>query len=114
MSEYIVRVTGFPGVMKREVIGELIRCKDCIYYDPPHVEKNGERIEYSVMPEYAFDALAVGLVSAKYGVNVGGRCLRDYNVGYLEDKRVFVSETNYCGRAEVRTDGRSDQQTGGD
>lgn len=29
MSEYIVRVTGFPGVMKREMVSELVRCKEC-------------------------------------------------------------------------------------
>ena len=83
---------------------EIIRCKDCKYYDPPHVENNGERIEYSEMPKDAFDVLGVGLVSAEYGINIGGRCLRDYNVGYSEDKRVFVPETNYCGRAERRAD----------
>lgn len=81
---------------------EIIRCKDCIYYDSPHVENNGERIEYSEMPEDAFDVLGTGLVSLEYGINIGGRCLRDYNAGYSEDKRVFVPETNYCGRAERR------------
>ena len=84
---------------------EIIRCKGCIYYDPPHVENNGERIEYSEMPEDAFDVLGAGFVSSEYGINIGGRCCRDYNVGYSEDKRVFVPETNYCGRAERRTDG---------
>lgn len=84
---------------------KIIRCKDCTYYDPPHVENNGERIEYSEMPKDAFDVLGVGLVSAEYGINIGGRCLRDYNVGYSEDKRVFVPETNYCGRAERKNDG---------
>lgn len=29
MSEYIVRETGYPGAVKQEVIGELVRCKDC-------------------------------------------------------------------------------------
>ena len=33
MSEYIVRETGYPGVVKQEVIGELVRCKDCKYWD---------------------------------------------------------------------------------
>ena len=45
-----------------------------------------------------------GLVNVEYGINVGGRCCRDYNVGYSEDKRVFVSEQNYCGRARRRRD----------
>lgn len=33
MSEYIVRETVFPGAVKHEVIGELVRCKDCKYHD---------------------------------------------------------------------------------
>ena len=29
MSEYIVRETGYPGTLKQEIVGELVRCKDC-------------------------------------------------------------------------------------
>lgn len=31
MSEYIVRETGYPGQLKQEIVGELVRCKDCKY-----------------------------------------------------------------------------------
>lgn len=34
MAEYIVRETGYPGAVKQEIVGELVRCKDCKYYDP--------------------------------------------------------------------------------
>ena len=85
---------------------EIIRCKDCIYYDPPHVKNNGVRYEYDEMPADAFDALGTGLVNAEYGINIGGRCCVDYYCkNYSDDKRVFVREDNYCGRAERRTDG---------
>lgn len=30
MGEYIVRETGYPGTLKKEVVGEIVRCKDCI------------------------------------------------------------------------------------
>ena len=80
--------------------GELIRCKDCIYYDPPHIENDGQRYEYKDMPPEAFDPITKKYVSVAYGINMGGRCCRDYECGYSEDKRVFVTETNYCGRAE--------------
>ena len=87
---------------------EIIRCKDCIYYDPPHVENNGVRYEYDEMPADAFDALGTGLITAEYGINIGGRCCVDYYCkNYSDDKRVFVREDNYCGRAERRTDGRN-------
>ena len=32
MSEYIVRETGYPGAVKQEVVGELVRCKDCRHF----------------------------------------------------------------------------------
>ena len=88
---------------RRKGLG-IVRCKNCIYYDPPHVENNGVRYEYAEMTKEAFDKLGTGLVSTEYGVNVGGRCTRDYNTGYDDDKRVYVPENNYCGRAERRTE----------
>jgi len=88
---------------RRKGLG-IVRCKNCIYYDPPHVENNGVRYEYAEMPKEAFDELGTGLVNVEYGINVGGRCTRDYNTGYDDDKRVYVPENNYCGRAERRTE----------
>ena len=29
VREYIVREMGFPGVIKQETVGEIVRCKDC-------------------------------------------------------------------------------------
>ena len=29
MSEYIVRETGYPGRIKKEIIGRLVKCKEC-------------------------------------------------------------------------------------
>jgi hypothetical protein len=89
---------------ERREAPEIIRCGECIYYDPPHVENNGVRYEYTEMPADAFDVLGTGLVTTEYGINVGGRCCRDYNAGYDDDKRVYVPENNFCGRAERRTD----------
>ena len=83
---------------------EIIHCGECIYYDPPHVEKEDARYEYSEMPKEAFDVLGTGLVSMEYGINIGGRCCVDYYCkSYSDDKRVYVREDNYCGRAERRT-----------
>lgn len=31
MSEYIIRETGYPGTIKTETVGELVRCMDCKY-----------------------------------------------------------------------------------
>ena len=29
MSEYIILETGYPGAIKKKVVAELVRCKDC-------------------------------------------------------------------------------------
>lgn len=32
MAEYIIRETGYPGTLKQEIVGELVRCRDCRHY----------------------------------------------------------------------------------
>ena len=32
MAEYIVRETGYPGTLKQEIVGELVRCRGCKHY----------------------------------------------------------------------------------
>ena len=89
---------------------EIIHCGECVHYDPPHVENEGVRYEYSEMPKEAFDVLGTGLVSVEYGINIGGRCCVDYYCkNYPDDKRVYVPKDNYCGRAERRTDDKTDK-----
>ena len=82
----------------------IIRCKDCKYYDPPHINDNGKRIEYSdLSTEPAFQevfGIDEHIVSAKYGVNVGGRCTVDYHNGYSEDKRVYRQDNDFCSHGE--------------
>lgn len=41
MSEYIVRETGYPGAIKQETVGELVRCKDCRWYEIYKLKKDG-------------------------------------------------------------------------
>lgn len=77
---------------------DICFCRECIYYDPPHVDDNGKRIEYKDLPEEAFDTLGTGLVNISYGVNIGGRCCVDYNCGYAEDKRVYRAEDDFCSK----------------
>ena len=79
---------------------DLVRCGECVHYDTPHVENNGERIEYADLPKEAFGGLITGFVTMSYGINVGGRCTVDYNIGYGEDKRVFRNEGDYCSRGK--------------
>lgn len=77
---------------------DIVRCGECVYYDPPHVDDKGKRIEYKDLPKEAFDTLGTGLVNLSYGINVGGRCCVDYNCGYAEDKRVYRAEDDFCSK----------------
>lgn len=39
MAEYIVSETVYPLATRQEVVCELIRCKDCKYFELDHFEK---------------------------------------------------------------------------
>jgi len=76
---------------------KIIRCEDCIYFDPAHVEKDGLRYEYKDMPEEAYGPFGIpGCVTVKYGINVGSRCTCE------QDKLVFRQRNDFCSRAEMR------------
>lgn len=32
MAEYIVRESGYPGTIKKEIVGEIVRCRDCKHF----------------------------------------------------------------------------------
>lgn len=105
LQEHTQTAEWLKELAERRKQPEIIHCGECVYYDPPHVENEGVRYEYSEMPKEAFDVLGTGLVSAEYGINIGGRCCVDYYCkNYSDDKRVYVPEDNYCGRVERRTD----------
>lgn len=76
----------------------VVRCRECIHWKPPHVLQNdGTEREYN--PETDIDSLGLLMVTTDVGINVGGKCYVDANVGYADDKTVFRTEDNYCGKA---------------
>lgn len=51
VREYIVREVWYPGAVKQELVGELVRCKDCKWGE----EKFGNiecNVDMNVPPEY--------------------------------------------------------------
>lgn len=76
----------------------VVRCGECIHWKPPHVLQNdGTEREYN--PETDTDGFGLLMVTVDVGINVGGKCYVDHNTGYDEDKTVFRTEDNYCGKA---------------
>lgn len=95
---------------KRGKMFEVVRCKDCVYYHKAHVKlDDGTELDYDsdVVKEYQQKRKESGdpfwdMVCADLGMNVGGRCERDNNQGYAEDKAVFRSETDFCSKARAK------------
>lgn len=50
MAEYIVRETGYPGTLKQEIVGELVRCRDCEWYKTNYTWNGKERKVCGIEP----------------------------------------------------------------
>lgn len=68
---------------------EIVRCKDCKWYDPPHIKYNdGTRENVDEDTEW---------VTADIGINVGGQCKNIFKIHcYCEDMTVCREPTDYC------------------
>ena len=83
---------------------DLVRCKDCSYWKPPHIRLNdGKQRLYRESDKG--DVLLNKYVSSDVGINIGGKCWVDHNKGYGRDMRVFRSENDYCSQAIRLPDG---------
>lgn len=96
-EEAITEIDNAPAVDAVEVV----RCEKCWYYHKPHVLcDDGTEKDYSEFPKEAFGI--AGLVNGKYGINIGGKCEREKNCGYAEDKSVFRKPDDFCSYGERR------------
>lgn len=71
---------------------EVVRCKDCIYFQPDFVLSNdGERRPYTQEEKES----GFGYVSIDKGINCGSRCERH---GYWEENKipVWFNENDFC------------------
>lgn len=90
---------------------EIIRCKDCQHWKPPHVELTDGR-QRSYKEDDKNDSFGIGVfgVSLDVGINIGGRCWFEYNRGYGRDMRVWRGENDFCSRAEKLPDGMTSEK----
>ena len=84
-------------------VGELVRCKDCEYYNPPHIQHNdGTRTDYPTK-----------IVTCDIGTNVGGQCEHPFPKTYctnherenpddLQNLVIFRNPTDFCSRAKMK------------
>jgi hypothetical protein len=77
---------------------EVVRCKDCIYFQPDFVLTNdGERRPYTQEEKES----GFGYVSMEKGINCGSRCERH---GYWEENKipVWFGENDFCSYGELK------------
>ena len=89
---------------------EIVRCKDCKWYDPPHIEyKDGTRKDYPKEPFVTFDI----------GTTVGGKCMANNEIyctahnredpDDYEDIVMFRNPDDYCSFGERKgSEGKND------
>ena len=97
-----------PGWCPMKEQPEIIRCKECQHWKPPHVELTDGR-QRSYKDGDKNDPFGIG-VSLDVGINIGGRCWLEYNRGYGRDMRVWRGEKDYCSRAEKLPDGMTSEE----
>lgn len=87
---------------------EIVRCKDCCHWKPPHIRLNdGKQRAYKKGDKE--DPFGIG-VSTDVGLNVGGMCWVDHNCGYGRDMRVHRSKDDFCSRADKLPDGTTGEE----
>ena len=101
-------ITSFQNGIEVGDRKELVRCKDCCHWKPPHIRLNdGKQRAYKKGDKEG--PLGLG-VSMDVGLNVGGMCWVDHNCGYGRDMRVFRSKDEFCGRADKLPDGTTGEE----
>lgn len=82
-----------------QIAQEVVRCKDCIYFQPEFILTNdGERRPYTEQ-----EIKNGKIVSMDVGINCGSRCER---FGYWEENRfpVWFGENDFCSYGKEVTD----------
>ena len=82
-------------------VAEVVRCKDCIYWQKPQVKlKDGTYRDYTEEETKAGE-----IVDGSVGINVGSFCAK-YNYYHINRIPQFMGENDFCSKA-VRMDGRT-------
>ena len=81
-------------------VAEVVRCKDCIYWQRPQVKlKDGTYRDYEP-GEYVN---GFGCVEVSVGINVGAFCAK-YDKWHTNAIHQFMSENDFCSKGAKRTE----------
>ena len=85
------RIAELKDKIENRTLKEVVRCKDCVYFQPEYVEmENKERRPYTK------EEIKNGkFVSLEKGINCGSRCER---FGYWDENQypVWFNENDFC------------------
>ena len=112
--EYIIKINDNDlvdsnGNKRVEEIRELIRCKDCQHWKPPHIVLNDGKQRLYIKGKEPTDLFGIG-VTNDVGINIGGKCWKEHNCGYGRDMRVFRNADDYCSRADKLPAGTTNEE----
>ena len=102
LFDVIERLAELEDKIENGTLAEVVRCKDCVYFQPAYVEtKNKERRPYTE------EEIKNGkFVTMEKGINCGSRCER---FGYWDKNSypVWFNENDFCSygksKAEAET-----------
>ena len=81
---------------------EVVRCKDCIYWQRPQVKlKDGTYRDYE--PGEYENGSIFGGVELSVGINVGAFCAK-YDKWHTNAIHQFMSENDFCSKGEKRAE----------
>lgn len=81
---------------------EVVRCKDCIYWQKPQVElHDGTYRDYE--PEEYDNGSMFGGVELSVGINVGSFCAK-YDKWHGNSIHQFMGENDFCSKGEKRAE----------
>ena len=87
----ILRLQELEDKIENGTLKEVVRCKDCVYFQPEYVEmENKERRPYTE------EEIKNGkFVSIEKGINCGSRCER-FNYWKKNSYPVWFNENDFC------------------
>ena len=99
-NEVVQRLAELEDKIENGTLQEVIRCKDCVYFQPEYVEmENGERRPYTEQ-----EIKNGKLVSLVKGINCGSRCER-FRYWEKNPYPVWFNENDFCSYGKLKEKG---------
>ena len=82
---------------------EIVRCKDCIYWQKEQIKLSGGSYRDYNLKECESELFGLG-VTSDVGINIGSFCML-YNRNHINRIPQFMSENDFCSKGKRKDDG---------